>query len=90
MLILDVREIKDVYSRLGLSDDLIVAIFGFRTLGFLSNKENDKEHRWSRNPWVFDNNYFVEVLDHSSPYLKTPSDKALVEVFLLVNIRIVI
>jgi L-ascorbate peroxidase len=76
---MNLREIKDIYSNLGLSADQIVALFGFRTLGFLSNKDSHKEERWSRNPWVFDNNYFVELLDSNSPYLKTPSDKALIE-----------
>jgi catalase (peroxidase I) len=54
-------------------------LFGHRTLGFLSNKDDDKEKRWTRNPWVFDNNYYNELLDNRSPYLKTPSDKALLE-----------
>jgi L-ascorbate peroxidase len=76
---MNIREIRDVYGNLGLSEDLIIAFFGFRTLGFLSNKETQKEDRWTRNPWVFDNNYFVELLDVKSPYLKTASDKAIVE-----------
>lgn len=29
------------------------------------------------NPYVFDNNYFVEILDKNSDYIKTPSDKVL-------------
>jgi hypothetical protein len=75
------REIRDKYNNLGINDDnLIVALFGYRTLGFLSNKEQEKEERWTRNPWVFDNNYYQELLNPMSDYLKTPSDKALIEV----------
>ncbi len=78
---IDTKEIKDRFKNLDLSSDLIVALFGFRTLGFLSNKDTHKEERWSRNPWVFDNNYYVELLDSKSPYLKTYSDKALINVY---------
>lgn len=66
-------------KKLGLSSTEIVALFGHRTLGFFSNKENNKEHRWSQNPWVFDNNYFIELTQKNSIYLKTPSDLALLE-----------
>lgn len=31
------------------------------------------------NPYVFDNNYFIEILDKNSDYIKTPSDKALLK-----------
>jgi hypothetical protein len=78
---MNVREIRDKYNNLGLKDDhLIVALFGYRTLGFLSNKDQHREDRWTRNPWVFDNNYYQELLDADSPYVKTPSDLALLEV----------
>jgi hypothetical protein len=78
---MNIREIRDKYSNLGITDDsLIVAIFGYRTLGFLSNKDQNKEERWTRNPWVFDNNYYQELLDPLSDYIKTPSDKALLDV----------
>jgi len=43
----------------------------------LDNKAKNKEARWSRNPYIFDNNYFEELLDKNSPYVKTPSDLAL-------------
>lgn len=61
-----------------MNDEEIVALFGHRTLGFLSNKGEHEEERWSRNPYIFDNNYFVELLDANSPYIKTESDKALI------------
>lgn len=66
-------------DKLGLSNTEIVALFGYRTLGFLSNKDSHKEQRWSQNPWVFDNNYYTELLKKDSIYLKTPSDLALIE-----------
>ena len=74
---MNIEEIRSKYSPIGFTDEEIVALFGYRTLGFLSNKDNDKEHRWSRNPWVFDNNYYEELLDVNSPYIKTGSDQAL-------------
>jgi catalase (peroxidase I) len=77
---MNVREIRDKYNNIKLTEDhLIVALFGYRTLGFVSNKESHKEERWTRNPWVFDNNYYQELLDSNSPYVKTPSDKALLQ-----------
>lgn len=73
--------LDDIKSKLGsdlnLSSTEIVALFGHRTLGFYSNKLNHKEARWSINPFVFDNNYYSELLNKNSVYLKTPSDKAL-------------
>ncbi len=64
-------------DNLKLSPTEIVALFGYRTIGFLSNKENHREERWSLNPWVFDNNYYKELLNKNSIFLKTASDKAL-------------
>lgn len=65
---------------MGLSPKEVVALFGHRTLGFYLNKKTDEnEQRWSMNPYVFDNNYYVEILDKHSEYLKTPSDLVLLE-----------
>jgi catalase (peroxidase I) len=75
---MNAAEIRERYSKLGFSDDLIVALFGYRTLGFLSNNDNHREERWTRNPWTFDNNYYEELVDKKSPYAKTSSDLALV------------
>jgi catalase (peroxidase I) len=71
-------DIRSNYSRLGLNDEEIVALFGYRTLGFLSNKGDHEILRWTRNPYIFDNNYYVELLDSMSPYVKTESDLALI------------
>lgn len=46
-------------------------------MGFHNNNDEKRETRWSANPWVFDNNYYYELLSKNSPYLKTPSDKVL-------------
>jgi catalase (peroxidase I) len=70
------EHIRAKYSNF-LSDEEIVAMFGHRTLGFVSNKDSNKDERWTRNPWVFDNNYFEELLDNRSPYVKTSSDISL-------------
>jgi len=76
---MNAEQIRKYFSPLGFSNHEIVALFGSRTLGFLKNKHFDKEVRWSRNPYVFDNNYYQELLSNNSPYIKTPSDKALIE-----------
>ena len=65
---------------MGLSPKEVVALFGHRTLGFLSNKDKgENEERWSLNPYVFDNNYFIELTTKDSPYLRTPSDLVLLQ-----------
>jgi hypothetical protein len=73
---------KDIITHLveglGLSNKEVVALFGHRTLGFLENdKINHEDSRWSLNPFVFDNNYYVEILNKNSFFVKTPSDKVL-------------
>lgn len=56
----------------------VVALFGNRTLGFFDNlKIDEKESRWTLNPYVFDNSYYTELLNKNSFFIKTPSDKAL-------------
>jgi catalase (peroxidase I) len=64
---------------LGFSDEELVSLFGRRTLGFKDISGKHKDERWSRNPYVFDNNYYEELLDQNSPYIKTNSDLALLE-----------
>ena len=79
LFIIDSEQIRNYYYPLGFQNHEIVALFGHRTLGFLKNKNFEKEHRWSRNPYIFDNNYYEELLDTNSPYLKTTSDLALIQ-----------
>lgn len=75
----DAKDIKShLVEELGLTNKEVVALFGYRTLGFLENdKVEDKESRWTLNPYVFDNSYYNELLNKSSYFIKTPSDKAL-------------
>jgi catalase (peroxidase I) len=75
----NINQIKDKYYSLGFSDEEMVSLFGGRTLGFRDLTGKHKEQRWSRNPYVFDNNYFQELLDNNSPYIKTESDKAILQ-----------
>lgn len=82
--LLDSQDIRSTYSKLGLTDEEIVALFGYRTLGFVSNKAEHQEKRWTRNPYVFDNNYFIELLNKNSVYYKTDSDRALIEVKIII------
>ena len=72
-------EIKQKYSQLGFSAEETVALFGSRTLGMFGNDESNKPARWSRNPFVFDNNYYEELIDSKSEFIRTPSDLALLQ-----------
>ena len=49
---------------------------GRRTLGFLPT-EDEYKGRWAMNPYVFDNNYFQELLRDDSEYIKLDDDLSL-------------
>ena len=38
-------EIRSKFLKMGFSDEVIIALFGHRTLVFVSNKENNREER---------------------------------------------
>ena len=73
------KDFESMEKEMNLTSREIVALLGYRTLGFLNNGLENKEQRWSINPYVFDNNYFNELLTKNSPYLKTPSDNVLLK-----------
>nr|AEG80145.1 cytosolic ascorbate peroxidase [Aeluropus littoralis] len=65
-------------KQMGLSDQDIVALSGGHTLGRCHKERSGFEGAWTRNPLVFDNSYFKELLSgDKEDLLQLPSDKAL-------------
>ncbi|KAJ4715993.1 Ascorbate peroxidase [Melia azedarach] len=72
--------IRDVFYRMGLSDKDIVALSGAHTLGRGHPERSGFEGPWTREPLIFDNSYFVELLNgESEGLLQLPTDKCLLE-----------
>ena len=63
-----------------LSPEEFVALMGSFTLGFCGEEKKGPHTRWCKNPYVFDNTYFQEVLlKDQSKYFKTDADLKLVQ-----------
>ncbi|KAM2099600.1 hypothetical protein FF1_026882 [Malus domestica] len=76
---LGASHLREVFYRMGLSDKDIVVLSGGHTLG-KANKRSGFEGPWTKEPWKFDNSYFVELLEgQTEGLLQLPTDKALVE-----------
>ncbi|KAL1566641.1 L-ascorbate peroxidase 3 [Salvia divinorum] len=72
--------LRNVFNRMGLSDQDIVALSGGHTLGRAHRERSGFEGPWTQDPLKFDNSYFVELLKGDSKgLLKLPTDKVLVE-----------
>ncbi|GFP78864.1 l-ascorbate peroxidase 3 peroxisomal [Phtheirospermum japonicum] len=72
--------LREVFTRMGLSDQDIVALSGGHTLGRAHLERSGFDGPWTRDPLKFDNSYFVELLKGDSEgLLKLPTDKALME-----------
>ncbi|XP_019199182.1 PREDICTED: L-ascorbate peroxidase, cytosolic-like [Ipomoea nil] len=71
--------LRDVFvKQMGLSDKDIVALSGGHTLGRCHKERSGFEGPWTRNPLIFDNSYFTELLSgEKEGLLQLPSDKAL-------------
>lgn len=64
----------------GLTDAEFVALMGFRTLGFIGEEKKGPHTRWTKNPFVFDNDYYKELLKgDQSKHCKVDSDWRLVQ-----------
>ncbi|KAI3900699.1 hypothetical protein MKW92_003333 [Papaver armeniacum] len=74
----DLQHLKDIFYRMGLSDQDIVALSGGHTLGRAHAERSDFDGPWTKEPLKFDNSYFVELLKGDTEgLLKLPTDKAL-------------
>jgi L-ascorbate peroxidase len=63
---------------MGLGDLEIVALSGAHTLGKAWRENSGFEGPWTKNPTVFDNSYFVELVEkRDKGLLRLPSDEAL-------------
>jgi len=63
-----------------LTDAEFVALMGFRTLGFIGEEKKGPHTRWTKNPYVFDNDYYKELLKgDQSKHCKVDSDWRLVQ-----------
>ncbi|XP_062210856.1 L-ascorbate peroxidase 1, cytosolic [Phragmites australis] len=71
--------LRQVFGKqMGLSDQDIVALSGGHTLGRCHKERSGFEGPWTRNPLVFDNSYFTELLSGDKEgLLQLPSDKTL-------------
>ncbi|OWM68861.1 hypothetical protein CDL15_Pgr025048 [Punica granatum] len=65
-------------EQMGLSDKDIVALSGGHTLGRCHKERSGFEGPWTKNPLIFDNSYFKELLSgEKEGLLQLPSDKTL-------------
>ncbi|XWS59726.1 hypothetical protein CRYUN_Cryun08bG0146700 [Craigia yunnanensis] len=72
--------LRGVFGHMGLSDKDIVALSGGPTLGRCHKERSGFEGPWTRNPLIFDNSYFKELLSGKKEGLiQLPTDKALLE-----------
>ncbi|KAI4382344.1 hypothetical protein MLD38_008320 [Melastoma candidum] len=71
--------LRQVFSvQMGLSDQDIVALSGGHTLGRCHKERSGFEGAWTKNPLIFDNSYFTELLTgEKEGLLQLPTDKAL-------------
>ncbi len=56
------RHLREVFGRMGFSDQEIVALSGAHTLGKCHYEDSGYEGEWSETPWKFDNSYFNILL----------------------------
>ncbi|XP_023766875.1 L-ascorbate peroxidase 3 [Lactuca sativa] len=81
------KHLRDVFYRMGLSDKDIVALSGAHTLGKAHPERSGFDEKpWTKDPFKFDNFYFLELLKEDSDsdsdsdgLLKLPTDKALLD-----------
>lgn len=75
------EHLRDVFHRMGFSDAEIVALSGAHTLGRAHKDRSGFDGPWTKQPVVFDNSYFKEIIkDEPDPtLLRLASDLALLD-----------
>ncbi|CAN1226806.1 L-ascorbate peroxidase 3 [Linum perenne] len=72
--------LREVFYRMGLSDRDIVVLSGAHTLGRAHQERSGFDGAWTKEPFKFDNSYFVELArGETQGLLQMPTDKALME-----------
>ncbi|XP_043703186.1 L-ascorbate peroxidase 2, cytosolic-like [Telopea speciosissima] len=72
--------LRDIFGHMGFSDKEIVVLSGAHTLGRCHKERTGFEGPWTSKPLIFDNSYFVELLEgEKEGLLQLPTDKVLVE-----------
>jgi len=67
-------------TKQGLSPEEFVAMMGSQTIGFNGDAKKGLHTRWTKNPFVFDNTYFQEILlGEKSKYFQAEADMRLVQ-----------
>lgn len=75
------EHLRDIFYRMGMVDREIVALSGAHALGRAHPDRSGFDGAWTKEPLVFDNSYFTELLakEADPALLKLPSDLALLE-----------
>ncbi|KNA18666.1 hypothetical protein SOVF_068620 [Spinacia oleracea] len=74
------EHLREIFYRMGLSDKDIVALSGGHTLGKAHKDRSGFKGPWTKEPFKFDNSYFIELLKGEQwGLLKLPTDKVLIE-----------
>lgn len=74
--------LRDIFYRMGMNDKEITVLSGAHTLGRAHPDRSGMDGPWTKEPVIFDNSYFVEILkDTPDPdLLRMTSDLALLDV----------
>lgn len=58
----NIKHLRTIFGRMGLSDQEIVALSGAHNLGKCHYEDSGYEGEWAETPWKFDNSYFNILL----------------------------
>lgn len=77
----NLSHLRDVFYRMGLADKDIVVLSGAHTIGRAHRERSGFEGPWTKEPLIFDNGYFKEVLSETPDpsLLRLATDLALLQ-----------